>query len=446
MTNPPPVWMINTTLLVVQMRRPLHECVIQRRQEKGISTAALAQDGHDRIINQVAPQVIDQGRSPQSQGNRIPRDSLKAAQDMWKTIFQRQSQSTELNPTTRPVALSAANQRCNQPWGDILEAKESTVTRVFALNVNGLSLDRRGGQFATLCGVQKEIQADILCGRSEHNLDTLQPKVRSILYDTSRQYWDRNKMIFGTSPIPFHSVYKPGGTFMITTGNLTGRVVHQSADHWGRWVTQEFQGRGTTSISPRFTQMLMHYQQQGFDMLVLGDFDEHLGSDAAGMSLLTCQLELVDLMASRHSSPPPATYSRGTKRLDYALGSAQVSRALRRCGYEAFNARFHSDHRGYHLDFDTEILFGTDTQRLAERQPRILASNNVHQVTAYISRKHALLEQHNVFQRAQRLHHPGNRHKFAEKLDKDIVAASLASELSLPRFDTPDWSVELAQA
>lgn len=181
-------------------------------------------------------------------------------------------------------------------------------------------------------------------------------------------------------------------------------------------------------------------------MLVLGDFNEHLGSDAAGMSLLTCQLELVDLMASRHSSPPPATYSRGTKRLDYALGSAQVSRALRRCGYEAFSARFHSDHRGYHLDFDTEILFGTDTQRLAERQPRILASNNVHQVTAYISRKHALLEQHNVFQRAQRLHHPGNRHKFAEKLDKDIVAASLASELSLPRFDTPDWSVELAQA
>lgn len=218
------------------------------RRKELVSTAALAQDGHDRIINQVAPQVIDQGRSPQSQGNRIPRDSLKAAQDMWKTIFQRQSQSTELNPTTRSVALSAANQRCNQPWGDILEAKESTVTRMFALNVNGLSLDRRGGQFATLCGVQKEIQADILCGRSEHNLDTLQPKVRSILYDTSRQYWDRNKMIFGTSLIPFHSVYKPGGTFMITTGNLTGRVVHQSADHWGRWVTQEFQGRGTTRL------------------------------------------------------------------------------------------------------------------------------------------------------------------------------------------------------
>lgn len=57
------------------------------RRKELVSTAALAQDGHDRIINQVAPQVIDQGRSPQSQGNRIPRDSLKAAQDTVENHF-----------------------------------------------------------------------------------------------------------------------------------------------------------------------------------------------------------------------------------------------------------------------------------------------------------------------------------------------------------------------
>lgn len=48
---------------------------------------------------------------------------------------------------------------------------------------HGLSLDRRGGQFDTPCEVQKEVQADILCGQ-EHNLDSDKTHVRSILYYT----------------------------------------------------------------------------------------------------------------------------------------------------------------------------------------------------------------------------------------------------------------------
>ena len=82
---------------------------------------------------------------------------------------------------------TAPNQRANEPWGDLLQEKPPGQLRIYAMNVNGLSLDRRGGQFDTACAVQKEVQADVLCGQ-EHNLDSYKTQVRSILYATCCQH------------------------------------------------------------------------------------------------------------------------------------------------------------------------------------------------------------------------------------------------------------------
>ena len=52
-----------------------------------------------------------------------------------------------------------------------MDVKTTTTTRFYGMNVNGLALDRRGGQLDTLCSVMKEAQIDVMCGQ-EHNLDT----------------------------------------------------------------------------------------------------------------------------------------------------------------------------------------------------------------------------------------------------------------------------------
>ena len=36
---------------------------------------------------------------------------------------------------------------------------------------------------------------------------------------------------------------------MITAGDLTGRVIAQKHDKWGRWVSQIYQGKGSTKIA-----------------------------------------------------------------------------------------------------------------------------------------------------------------------------------------------------
>ena len=311
------------------------------------------------------------------------------AQEKWKQLLRRDGLSKVLipQPIKHPLAMTIANARENIPWGDKLGAKDPKHVRVYASNVNGIHLDERGGQFDSLCKVHKENQADITCGQ-EHNLDTTKPEVRTILYKTAKQHWQRHRMTFGTSPIPFKTQHKPGGTFILTTGNVTGRVIKQERDKWGRWVSQEYQGhdgqllvifsvyqpvakrgvQGKTTVAaqqisllllskdtthdPRtaFRRDLLHeikvHTIKGKHILILGDFNESLGSDADGISHIAGHLGLMDVMASRHSTQPPASYARGSKCLDYAIASSQVCSALKKAGYDAFNARLHSDHRG----------------------------------------------------------------------------------------------------
>ena len=116
-----------------------------------------------------------------------------------------------------------------------------------------------------------------------------------------------------------------------------------------------------------------------------------------------------------------------------------------RCGYESFNERFATDHRAYFFDLDNNLLFGNITQPLASPTLRVLKSNNVEQVTQYLKAKCTYLDSRNAFRRAEQLTLPGNRHVFAERLDTDLLKASLDAEQTTKRFRDPAWSVALAE-
>ncbi len=42
-------------------------------------------------------------------------------------------------------------------------------------------------------------------------MDSDKTQVRSILHDTARQHWQKSRFWFGTTPISFSNMYKPGG-------------------------------------------------------------------------------------------------------------------------------------------------------------------------------------------------------------------------------------------
>jgi exonuclease III len=355
----------------------------------------------------------------QSPSHPCPRQQLTIAAAEWRKLLSK-STSTAQDACQQPSLLTSTNQKENNSWGDQLLDKGDNVTRVYSLNVNGLSVDRRGGRFDDLCKAAKEVQTDILCCQ-EHNLDTTKYHVRSILYDTTRQHWNRSRLISGTTPTPFDTNYKPGGTMIVSIGDITGRIAVQSHDKWGRWTSQTFRGtngvnltvisayqvvtdnphtglttatsqqqsllvQSNDKVTPRraFKRDLCSFlrlrRTQGDELLLVGDFNEELGSEIDGMSQIAAEFQLLNLMQTSHSSKPPPTYARGRKCLDYGLATHHVASALIRCGYEAFNERFATDHRAYYFDLDTEALFGNKTQHLASHSLRVLKSNNIEQV------------------------------------------------------------------
>ena len=146
------------------------------------------------------------------------------------------------------------------------------------------------------------------------------------------------------------TVYQPiekGGSQI---GKITVEAQHASL----LLKTRDALSKPRAAFRHDLLQCIQQYQQERFDLLVTGDFNEALGSERDGKSQIVSETSLLDLMAAHHSEPPPATYARGHKRLDYALASPKVLVALQSAGYEAFGNRTASDHRGY---------FFTSTQR-----------------------------------------------------------------------------------
>jgi hypothetical protein len=283
-------------------------------------------------------------------------------------------------------------------------------------------------------------------------------------------------------------MYKPGGTMMLTLAHASGRITSHYTDKWGRWVSQTMQGGTNRKItivsayqvvtdvvhpgqitvaaqqhtlliqtkdalhSPRaaFRRDLIKYlkdcKQQGSEIILVGDFNEVIGSDPDGLVKIMNEASLINVMNAKHAAGLPTTYTRGRTCLDYVFISANLTPSVRMCGYEPFQIRHPSDHRAYFVDFNIRQLFGSDISPLSKYEPRMLQSTNVRQVTEYINYKYESLMRSNMVQRSQMLNRPGDRHKFAERMDKDILAASLAAENHITKFAAPQWSVELKSA
>lgn len=173
---------------------------------------------------------------------------MQVAQSEWRRIFANKTRPQAPAQEIAPIRLNQHNLRQNIPWGDALTNKDPNHTRYYGLNVNGFQLDREGGQFSDYCKVHAETQADV-SGIQEHNIDTTQPQLRSILHATARKHWQRCVLTQASTPITFAGSYKPGGTLMLSTSSIVGRLSDHGTDKWGRWVYQTLKGRQGTLVT-----------------------------------------------------------------------------------------------------------------------------------------------------------------------------------------------------
>jgi exonuclease III len=361
------------------------------------------------------------------------------------------------------------------------------IMRIYFQNINGIRLANDGADMLDLFMQMENIRADIFAF-AETKLATDQPYVHQLLQRNKRKIWDHARLATSTSKVTIDGYHKPGGTLTCATNSLVGRIRRTFSDTYGRWSGFELMGRGdkklvvltvyqvtqktgTAGSTTAYTQqrnmfriegrtnpnprkilitdlraLVAELRRDGHDIILMGDFNEHIGVDPQGMSSVLTAGGLIDSYITRHGiETEPATYARGHTRVDYIFISERLKPHLLRAGIEPFNQRIFSDHRGMYIDLALPGLFDRALTTLASPANRHLCSTNPKHVQKYIRELYAYLQQHLVLQRLEEIKDHED-HQSAEQIDRDITRAMLYAELKCKSFNRLPWSHDLHTA
>ena len=226
------------------------------------------------------------------------------------------------------------------------------------------------------------------------------------------------KLITACSPINFASAYQPGGVMTVVTGNWVGRLSECAPDSHGlgQWTTSTLRGKmdthltivtayqvckdniQTTGAKTAFRQqwsllrhshaepdprksfisdldaLLTQLGEASHEIILLLDANESLSDRYSGIRTLTRKHNLADLHTRLHGlEGQPATYIRGTKKIDFIFGSKGVAGNTSRAGITPFET---SDHRGLFVDVRLPPILGGPATPLSAAQHRDLNSKD----------------------------------------------------------------------
>jgi len=370
--------------------------------------------------------------------------------------------------------------------GDFLPpSKPPNTTRVYFINVNGISYGATGGDFATIGKTAADHGIDIL-GIAETHLDTTRFPVREVLRKAALHNIDTKhvKLVTASSNRQYNSYRKPGGTLLMTQGHTTGRCQKSFSDDMGRWCSTTYSGQNgrqltvisayqvcdsppvadtsnqttttmkTKAVTQQYSMMvekglpldrhprtqfcldlsdyITELKNSGHLILLMGDFNEVLGDNPAGIETVAQAGGLQDLLANRIGRTDFSTFIRGSKRIDFILASPEVVAACTAAGYDPYNFRFQGDHRGMYLDLDTIALFGNETPGLTPPSQRILQSRHRKNRLKYLQAKYDYLTGHNWFDRLASFTETSDV-TLLESLDRDWVRSGIQAEKKCTR-------------
>jgi exonuclease III len=238
----------------------------------------------------------------------------------------------------------------------------------------------------------------------------------------AQRQFSQSRLIMAASKFDAPTAYKPGGTAILACNAITSLIQTQTRDRMGRWTSISLSTKSTkririisayqvcnkpkpgtnTASTQQLAQIIeetsttLEYQRQSprqafiYDLerfitqlqlaneeiILVGDFNESMAESSSGIEQLATNCGLVDLFSIRLGAQNlPATYQRGTRRIDFALVSPSLVSHVKAAGYDPFGYRIPSDHRGMYIDFETEALFQHAINPLAPAEKRDFLSD-----------------------------------------------------------------------
>ena len=379
-------------------------------------------------------------------------------------------------------------------WGDsILNIGEGDVRFLFQ-NVNGLS---------RLASTHEEFKANMirlgshLTAICESNVNWQNASFRDHWESTLQRRYSELQFSHSSCNEGNSKVIQRGGTSMVCNSRLSSRLISKGQDeHLGRWSWMRFHsspGRELLIITayqvsqfspaglghetfymqqwrkirehnlkgdPRnnFWRDLTDFitsenDQQKVDVMVL--FDANADYKDESLVEFTNRCQLMDLHDDATGGClAPETYYRGTRRLDYILGSINVALSVSQVGILPYSDGLkYSDHRALFVDIKESVLFSGPGSDPTRRTARGLRASNTRQCEEYCKLFREKLESHNIFERCHKLRALGQQSEISavkeemEAIDKQITAAALKAErqVSHQSFGHP-WSPKLVDA
>jgi hypothetical protein len=408
-------------------------------------TQEQAIDEHGEAI----PQNTEHKRKSEEEKECDKKEAKSRSVTRWKQIFDQARSVTKTVTATIQERKKYHTQQVitehkdNIPYGDTCKTKKDTFC-IYFQNVNGLAI---GNTTRKLDNILQEMTTREVAvfGLAETNVEWSNRHLTARTKAKLRRHFKHASMSTSTSSIKFETYYKPGRTATIAAQQWAGRVTDTVTDNTGkgRWSGVQMANKrttimiitgyrvpqssiaqvgdtimyaqqwiisrtlGETNPAPRaqfikdLTRQMRQWQANGNEIILMLDANEQMGTEEEGIQYLTTSCNLTDIHAHRCPNiSNMATYSRGSKRIDFILISKNLVDTVTGAGFLPFFQGIESDHRGAFVNFDEKQLFHGKTPLLYTHAARRLTSKLRRAVKTYKAELWKRLQAHNITNRS----------------------------------------------
>jgi hypothetical protein len=358
-------------------------------------------------------------------GDNIPRQSI--------TIVTKSIKDKTTMATTT-ITMTNDFQPNNLHFGDNINHNTDAECFLFH-NINGIKDETNWVQINSM---MKELNITGF-GFSEINT-TFRGLAYNKWNNITRKIFKHSRIIASESNIIPDNSYKPGGTLTAITGKWQSRITAKGVDPLGlgRWsyfilssnkkslvIVTAYQPLKTKG--PKTQQWILLRESaktpdpiksfcinleketklwvnKGFDILLMINANEDIGSQPGGLSNTISSAGLFDLVDARHNAGSyPNTYARGTKRIDYIFGTERVRKHCISSGILPFGYRYSSDHRAIFIRLKVGKVLSMTIHPSESSTTRLLMSATPNERVKFIIELDIHYLSQNLYNRLQEL-------------------------------------------
>jgi hypothetical protein len=149
---------------------------------------------------------------------------------------------------------------------------------------------------------------------------------------------------------------------------------------------------------------LRKWRESKHEIILFIDANEEIGREPGGISKVIADNGLFDILANQHNAEKyPPTYARGSKRIDYILGSERVQQYCKTSGILPLNIGYPSDHWAVFIQVDLKALLSTEVHPLESKATRLIMSATPKERTKFLNELDSHYQAQNLYERFTKL-------------------------------------------